>query len=332
MPRRRTSSRAVGPRRRPRPARRSPARRPRRSTDYRRAARSRRRGRRSPCRPPTTCAVARAVPRARHPRARREADGGRRSPRPTRCSRAAAASGAMLAVGHTERFNPGDCRRRCRCCGTPRFIEVHRLSGFPERSLDIDVIFDVMIHDLDIILAIDRSGGRRRRGRRRAGADVAIDIANARVKFASGCIANITASRISRDKVRKVRCFQPDMYVSVDYGAQELEVWRLRRGAGERPAIEGGPVAGRRRTSRCGASWRISSRPSATGRRAARDRRMTAARALALATRVAEADRRRDQAIRHVYRHQRVHRRARAPQGARAHRRAGQSRISRSRP
>ena len=70
-----------------------------------------------------------------------------------------------------------------------------------------------------------------------------IDIANARVKFASGCIANITASRISRDKVRKVRFFQPDMYVSVDYGAQELEVWRLQPRSGDRPAIEGGPVA-----------------------------------------------------------------------------------------
>jgi predicted dehydrogenase len=63
------------------------------------------------------------------------------------------------------------------------------------------------------------------------------------VKFASGCIANITASRISRDKVRKVRCFQPDMYVSVDYGAQELEIWRLRRRSDDRPVIEGGPVS-----------------------------------------------------------------------------------------
>ncbi len=69
-----------------------------------------------------------------------------------------------------------------------------------------------------------------------------IDICNARVKFASGCIANITASRISRDKVRKVRFFQPDMYVSIDYAAQELEIWRLRPRPGERPAIEGGSV------------------------------------------------------------------------------------------
>jgi len=70
-----------------------------------------------------------------------------------------------------------------------------------------------------------------------------VDIANARVTFASGCIANITASRISRDKIRKIRCFQPDMYVSIDAGEQELEVWRLERRGHERPAIDGGPVA-----------------------------------------------------------------------------------------
>ena len=149
--------------------------------------------------------------------------------------------GAVLAVGHTERFNPAIAAALPEL-RTPRFIEVHRLSGFPERSLDIDVIFDVMIHDLDIILAVDRSEVV---GVEAVGVPVLtpkIDICNARVKFASGCIANITASRISRDKVRKVRFFQPDMYASVDYAAQELEVWRLRPRPGERPAIEGGPV------------------------------------------------------------------------------------------
>jgi predicted dehydrogenase len=154
---------------------------------------------------------------------------------------AAAGSGATLAIGHTERFNPA-FRAAQSILQHPKFIEIHRLSGFPERSLDIDVIFDVMIHDLDIILAIDQSGVSSVEA---VGVPVLtsrIDIANARIRFASGCIANLTASRISRDKVRKVRCFQPDMYVSVDYGAQELEVWRLRHGAGERPAIEGGPV------------------------------------------------------------------------------------------
>lgn len=134
---------------------------------------------------------------------------------------------AVLAVGQTERFNPA-IQAALPILKTPRFIEVHRLSGFPERSLDIDVVFDVMIHDLDIILAVDRTDVV---GVEAVGVPVLtpkIDIANARVRFASGCIANITASRISRDKVRKVRFFQPDMYVSVDYGAQELEAWRLR--------------------------------------------------------------------------------------------------------
>ena len=153
----------------------------------------------------------------------------------------ARASGATLAAGHTERFNPAIVAA-LPSLKTPRFIEVHRLSGFPERSLDIDVIFDVMIHDLDIILAVDRTDVV---GVEAVGVPVLtpkIDICNARVRFASGCVANITASRISRDKVRKVRFFQPDMYVSVDYGAQELETWRLRPRPGERPAIEGGAV------------------------------------------------------------------------------------------
>ena len=150
--------------------------------------------------------------------------------------------GAVLAVGHTERFNPA-IAAALPSLNTPRFIEVHRLSGFPERSLDIDVIFDVMIHDLDIVLAVDRSEVVSVEA---VGVPVLtprIDICNARLKFASGCIANITASRISRDKVRKVRFIQPEMYMSVDYAAQELEVWRLRRVPDARPVIEGGPVA-----------------------------------------------------------------------------------------
>lgn len=154
---------------------------------------------------------------------------------------AARASGAILAVGHTERFNPA-VDTALPLLRQPRFVEVHRLSGFPERSLDIDVVFDVMIHDLDILAAIDSSDVLAVEA---VGVPVLtsrVDIANARLRFASGCIANITASRISRDKVRKVRCFQPDMYVSIDYAAQELEVWRLRREAEGRPAIEGGRV------------------------------------------------------------------------------------------
>jgi predicted dehydrogenase len=154
---------------------------------------------------------------------------------------AASASGVILAVGHTERFNPA-IEAALAIIEQPRFIEIDRLSGFPERSLDIDVIFDVMIHDLDLLLAIDSSGVAAVEA---VGVPVLtpkVDIANARIRFVSGCIANVTASRISRDQVRKVRCFQRDMYVSVDAGARELDVWRLQRTEGERPAIAGGRV------------------------------------------------------------------------------------------
>jgi predicted dehydrogenase len=154
---------------------------------------------------------------------------------------AAARGGAILAVGHTERFNPA-MAAAMPVLATPRFIEVHRLSGFPERSLDVDVVFDIMIHDLDIVLAVDRSDVLAVDAIGVPVLTPRVDIANVRLRFASGCIANITASRISRDKVRKIRFFQPDRYVSVDCQAQELEVWRLQPRPGERPAIEGGKV------------------------------------------------------------------------------------------
>ena len=154
---------------------------------------------------------------------------------------AADRAGRILAVGHTERFNPA-VAAAIPLISAPRFIEVHRLSGFPDRSLDIDVVFDVMIHDLDIVLAIDHSDV--------VSVDAVgvpvlshkVDIANARLRFASGCTVNLTASRISRDRVRKVRFFQRDLYVSVDYGEQELEAYRIVPRAGDRPAIEGGMV------------------------------------------------------------------------------------------
>lgn len=150
-------------------------------------------------------------------------------------------TGAVVQVGHTERFNPAVDAARA-LITSPRFIEIHRLGVFAPRSLDIDVVFDLMIHDLDVILAL-------------VNAEVAsidavgvpvltsrIDIANARLRFDSGCIVNITASRISKDRVRKVRVFQPDMYISIDYSAQEVEVYRLVRGAGPMPTITAGKL------------------------------------------------------------------------------------------
>ena len=155
---------------------------------------------------------------------------------------AATASGATLAVGHTERFNPAVAAARP-LLTDPRFIEVHRLGTFPERSLDIDVVFDLMIHDLDVVLSLVRSevesidavGVPVLTGR--------VDIANARVRFANGCIANLTASRISRDQVRKIRFFQPMAYLSIDYALQKVEMWRLVKKDGPTPGIEGGDVA-----------------------------------------------------------------------------------------
>jgi predicted dehydrogenase len=200
--------------------------------------------------------------------------------------RIADASGAVLAVGHTERFNPAVTAALPLLRG-PRFTEVHRLSGFPERSLDIDVIFDLMIHDLDLMLAVDASDVVSVEA---VGVPVLtsrIDICNARLRFASGGVANLTASRISRDKIRKVRFFQPDLYVSIDYSAQEAEAWRLRRRDGERPAIEGGlldVVKGEplgRELEDFVSAIRHGREPGVTGQ--------AGLRALALATRVAEA-------------------------------------------
>jgi len=154
---------------------------------------------------------------------------------------AARASGAILAVGHTERYNPA-VAAVLPLVTSPRFIEVHRLGVFPDRSLDIDVVFDLMIHDLDVILSLVRSDVSSIEA---VGVPVLTsryDIANARLRFESGCIANVTASRISRERVRKIRFFQPDAYLSIDYAAQEVEGWRLVRRDGSRPSIEGGPV------------------------------------------------------------------------------------------
>jgi predicted dehydrogenase len=197
---------------------------------------------------------------------------------------AAERGGAMLAVGHTERFNPA-VAAALPMISQPRFIEIHRLGTFPERSLDIDVIFDLMIHDLDLLLSVVRSEVTSIEA---VGVNVLTpkaDIANARLRFASGCIANVTASRISRERVRKARFFQNDAYVSIDYAAQELEVFRLVKN-GPRPIIHGGKVEVtneeplRRELADFVDAARSGRKPGVTGR----DGRL----ALELATRVAD--------------------------------------------
>lgn len=155
---------------------------------------------------------------------------------------AAAAGGTFVAVGHTERYNPA-VQAALPLVTSPRFVEVHRLGVFPERSLDIDVVFDLMIHDLDIVSALVPSPVASLEAIGVPVLTPRVDIANVRLRFESGCIANLTASRISRDRVRKIRFFQPDAYISIDYAAKEVEAYRLSRPPGERPVIEGGKLS-----------------------------------------------------------------------------------------
>jgi len=143
--------------------------------------------------------------------------------------REAEANARILQVGHVERFNPV-VEAATRVATRPQFFEVHRLSVFSTRSLDIDVVLDLMIHDIDVILSLVNSEAVEIRA---AGIPVLsekADIANVRIEFADGCIANMTASRVSTDKVRKLRFFQPHDYVSLDYAAQEGYRLSLRGG------------------------------------------------------------------------------------------------------
>ena len=133
----------------------------------------------------------------------------------------------VLQVGHVERFNAAIHAAR-RHLTHPRFIEVHRLSPYPGRGTDVSVVLDVMIHDLDMLLWLVR-----RRTTRLDAIGVPVlssseDIANARLQFAGGCIANLTASRISDEPVRRIRVFQEDRYLSIDYKAQTVELARKR--------------------------------------------------------------------------------------------------------
>jgi predicted dehydrogenase len=137
----------------------------------------------------------------------------------------AAEKGLVLQVGHVERFNPVLSALEQRLTH-PRFIEAHRLSPYPNRSTEIGVVLDLMIHDLEIILHLVDSMVENIDA---VGVPVLSrgeDIANARLRFASGCIANVTSSRISPERMRKIRVFQEDAYLSLDYQGQSGEIYR----------------------------------------------------------------------------------------------------------
>ncbi|CAB4242697.1 Oxidoreductase [Methylacidimicrobium sp. AP8] len=150
--------------------------------------------------------------------------------------RMAGEKGLLLQVGHVERFNPA-FRAMEPLLRAPRFIEAHRLCPYPGRNTEIGVVFDLMIHDLEIVLhlvpgpvvSIDAVGV--------AVLSATEDIANARIRFGGGAVANLTCSRISPEKMRKIRIFQEDAYLSLNYGEQCGEIYRKRDGRIERQPI-----------------------------------------------------------------------------------------------
>ena len=137
----------------------------------------------------------------------------------------------IFQVGHVERFNPGviAARKITRC---PMFFEIHRLGIFSSRSLDVDVVFDLMVHDLDLVLWMVESPVRDVRAVGLAVLSDKVDIANARVEFESGAVANLTASRVSTERIRKFRYFQPDEYISIDFARRDALVIRVDRASG----------------------------------------------------------------------------------------------------
>ena len=153
-------------------------------------------------------------------------------------------NGCILQPGHLERFNPAVLAIESRL-RRPMFFEAHRLSIFTPRALDVDVVLDLMIHDLDIVLTFTRSPVREVRAVGLPILSPKTDIANVRVEFESGCVANFTASRVSSEKVRKLRFFEPRQYVSIDYARRELLIVRMDAEAGLPPAIAAALASGK---------------------------------------------------------------------------------------
>jgi predicted dehydrogenase len=132
----------------------------------------------------------------------------------------------VAQVGHLERFNPA-VRATLPLINRPMFFEVHRLSVFSPRALDVDVVLDLMIHDLDVVLTFVGSGVKEIRAVGLPILSDKVDIANVRIEFESGCVANFTASRVSTERVRKLRFFQAGQYISIDYGRQDVLVFSV---------------------------------------------------------------------------------------------------------
>jgi predicted dehydrogenase len=142
---------------------------------------------------------------------------------------AAARCGRILQVGHLERFNPAvlELERRATL---PLFFEIHRLNVFSPRSLDVDVVLDLMIHDVDIVLGLTKAEPAEIRAAGISILSEKVDIANVRLQFPNGCVANLTASRVSTERVRKLRLFQPGQYLSLDYSRQDMAVFSVDEG------------------------------------------------------------------------------------------------------
>ena len=145
--------------------------------------------------------------------------------------------GSCVQVGHSERFNPVMALMHPHL-GQPVFIEGHRLSSFSERGTDVDVVLDLMIHDLDLVLSLNPGPVEEVRAAGVAVLSSSIDIANARIQFRNGCVANLTSSRVSTNKMRRLRLFQRDNYLSIDFQTRQGMISRRSAKAGGRPTIE----------------------------------------------------------------------------------------------
>jgi predicted dehydrogenase len=154
-------------------------------------------------------------------------------------------NGRILQVGHLERFNPAVIALEQRAT-LPLFFEIHRMNLFSPRSLDVDVVLDLMIHDVDIVLSLAKAEPEEIRAAGISILSQKVDIANVRLQFPNGCVANLTASRISTERVRKLRLFQPHQYLSLDYARQDLAVFSVgaerQIGFEQAPVVKGEPL------------------------------------------------------------------------------------------